>query len=605
MDFRSASSRRWISASLVAITAISLWHRRLCADSPAPIPVELSNRDGKWQLIRNGQPFAIKGAGGSGSLRLLAKSGGNSLRTWDADNAGPILDEAQRLGLTVTVGLWLGHERQGFDYTSIDQVAAQRERVRRAVLNYRDHPALLLWGLGNEMEGFKAGDNAAVWSEVNNIAAIVKKLDRKHPTMTVVAEIGGRRLEAIQRLCPEVDIVGVNSYGGVASLPRRYRALGGKKPYVVTEFGPPGVWETRKNAWGAAEELTSSEKAKCYRAAYVELSADAGMCLGSYAFLWGHKHEATATWFGMLLPDGSRLAAADTMAELWSEKRPINPCPIIRRLTLGGVAEVAPNTKITAHLDAADPNGAPLKAKWLLIADSADYVGGEDAHTVPSSFPASILRGDLTGAEVRMPSGGGAYRLYAYVFDNSGGAAVANIPLRVIGPEKLLDAPRAKLPFVVLGEGNSPYVPSGWMGEIKAIRLDSQCPEQPRVGTTSTKAEYDRADGWGGVVWQNPANDWGDRPGGYDLTGAVKLAFWARGQSGGEKVKFGFGALSPEKKYHDSAKGEIEATLTKKWKQYSIDLKGKDLHRIKTGFLWLVAGQGKPIVFYLDGVQYQ
>jgi hypothetical protein len=143
------------------------------------------------------------------------------------------------------------------------------------------------------------------------------------------------------------------------------------------------------------------------------------------------------------------------------------------------------------------------------------------------------------------------------------------------------------------------------MGETKAIHLDSQCTEQPRAGTTCTKAKYERPDGWGGVVWQHPANDWGDRPGGYNLTGAVKLTFWARGQSGGEKIKFGFGTLGPEKKYHDSAKGEIEVTLTNEWKQYSIDLKGKDMRRIKTGFFWSLAGQGKPLAFYLDGVQYQ
>jgi len=37
----------------------------------------------------------------------------------------------------------------------------------------------------------------------------------------------------------------------------------------------------------------------------------------------------------------------------------------------------------------------------------------------------------------------------------------------------------------------------------------------------------------------------------------------------------------------------------------SIDLSGKDLSRIKTGFVWIATGQGAPIDFYLDDIQYE
>lgn len=61
-----------------------------------------------------------------------------------------------------------------------------------------------------------------------------------------------------------------------------------------------------------------------------------------------------------------------------------------------------------------------------------------------------------------------------------------------------------------------------------------------------------------------------------------------------------------DKPYHDTAKGEIEKVhLTTEWKPYSIDLAGKDLSRIVTGFAWVVAGQGKPVTFYLDDVRYE
>ena len=48
------------------------------------------------------------------------------------------------------------------------------ERARRAILKYKDHPAVLLWGIGNEMEGPGRADNAAIWSAINNIAAMAQ-----------------------------------------------------------------------------------------------------------------------------------------------------------------------------------------------------------------------------------------------------------------------------------------------------------------------------------------------------------------------------------------------------------------------------------------------
>jgi len=155
------------------------------------------------------------------------------------------------------------------------------------------------------------------------------------------------------------------------------------------------------------------------------------------------------------------------------------------------------------------------------------------------------------------------------------------------------------------GKDAQPYVPSGWMGNTKAITMDLDCSDHPHSGKSCIKFAYSDPGNWGGVVWQHPANDWGDKPGGYDVSGAETLSFWARGEDGGEKVKFGFGVLGLEKKYHDSSKGEVEVTLSKEWKEYSIDLNEKDLGRIKTGFFWSLGGQGKPLTFYLDDIQYK
>lgn len=406
------------------------------------VSVALRKTDEGWQMSRNGTPYFIRGAGGEGPGELLAKLGGNSIRTWGVDDLQRKLDDAEKHGLSVAVGIWLGHERHGFNYGDLKQVAQQKEKVKEAVLRYKDHPAVLLWGLGNEMEGYGKGDNAAIWSAVNDLAALVKELDPHHPTMTTVAEIGGGRVRSIHRLCPAIDIVGINSYGGASSVAKRYRDAGGTKPYILTEFGPPGPWEVAKSPWDAPLEPSSTEKALSYRRAYQKGVADAkGLCLGSYAFLFGYKQEGTATWFGMLLPDGSKLGACDVMTAFWSGKPPSNGCPKIEQLTVEGSTQVDPGVEIKAKLVVSDPENDRLTVRWVLQADPVSNKVGGDAEAAPESFPESIVKATAQDAVVRLPSSGGAYRLFAYVYDGQGGAAVANVPLH--SPNPTLVSPKA------------------------------------------------------------------------------------------------------------------------------------------------------------------
>jgi hypothetical protein len=136
--------------------------------------------------------------------------------------------------------------------------------------------------------------------------------------------------------------------------------------------------------------------------------------------------------------------------------------------------------------------------------------------------------------------------------------------------------------------------------------MTDNCTDNPHSGKTDLKVEYTTGGEWGGVVWQSPANDWGNAPGGWDLTGAKKLTFWARGAKGGEEVSFSFGLIGKDKPNPDSAKGSLEKVkLTTEWKQYEIDLTGKDLSQIKTGFCWVLGAKGEPITFYLDDVKYE
>src|SRR5690242_5057739 len=90
--------RAALAASLVAVGAAGSLK---AADTARPSVVRVEKTENGFRLTRDGKPYFIRGAGGSASKSLLRDVGGNSFRTWGADNLDAQLDEAQKLGLTV------------------------------------------------------------------------------------------------------------------------------------------------------------------------------------------------------------------------------------------------------------------------------------------------------------------------------------------------------------------------------------------------------------------------------------------------------------------------------------------------------------------------
>ena len=213
------------------------------------------------------------------------------------------------------------------------QIRRQREEVRDAVRKYKDHSALLVWGLGNEMEGpMSDGSVPHVWNELNELAAIVKKEDPNHPVMTVIAGAARTKLKGILEHYPNLDILGVNAYAVAGGAAAAVKAAGWQKPFVLAEFGPTGHWEVPKTKWGALIEPTSRDKAAGYfstQKTMIEEAAD--ISLGSYCFLWGQKQETTSTWYGMFLKSGEKLPPVDAMCLTWTDKWPANRCPRVTR----------------------------------------------------------------------------------------------------------------------------------------------------------------------------------------------------------------------------------------------------------------------------------
>ncbi|RKX97420.1 MAG: hypothetical protein DRP55_09025 [Spirochaetes bacterium] len=169
-------------------------------------------------------------------------------------------------------------------------------------------------------------------------------------------------------------------------------------------------------------------------------------------------------------------------------------------------------------------------------------------------------------------------------------------------------------PFYVYSDAGSldnHYVPSGWMGDYGDMTVDQNCKDSPYAGETCIKISYSAKGSqgarWAGIYWQNPPNNWGTKDGGYNLSGATRFTFYARGEKGGERIEeFKIGGIMGEYADSDSA-GIGPVILTKEWKKYTIDLRGKDLSYIIGGFCFSTNADVNPegATFYLDELRYE
>ncbi len=384
-------------------------------------------------LIRNGQPYFARGVGGSGSLDGIVAAGGNSIRTWGADHAGAQLDEAQKRGLTYTMGIWLGHKSY-FDYGNAAKVKKQLDSVRATILKHRDHPALLMWALGNEMEE-GGNDTPALWQAIDDLHKMAHEVDPNHPAMTIVADVTQEKIDLIKRYAPSLQVLGINSYGGATTLPQRLKQYGWTKPYVVTEFGPRGSWESKKTTWGAPYEANSSEKAAQYRASYLAaVEGNRSQCLGSYAFLWGDKQEATPTWYAMLLPTGEETEAVDEMSDLWTGRYPVNRALAVVSFAFDAEGkETASGASGHAEIHAKDPDGDSLVYDWELRREISKTGYAGESEKKPGLVPSVVYALKAPTVDFMLPSEPGAYRLYVTVRDPKGHAATANAPFAIKG----------------------------------------------------------------------------------------------------------------------------------------------------------------------------
>ena len=408
----------------------------------------IKTNNGKCQLFVAGQPFIVKGAGlnynGSTNMKALKEAGATAFRTWSTRNAKEALDAAAEYGLMVALGLDIEKELHGFDYENEAAVRHKINRLKKEIDQYKDHPNLLCWVAGNELNLLFAEDGSLklvhpkTYIALNEIVEYIHEVDPNHPVTTTFAGGFKSHIDLALIYCPNLDFISFQVYGGLATIQEIVAETGITKPFMVTEFGPIGHWEMPATKWGREIEEASSIKAKGYTKRMQQgLTNDkTGLNIGHFAFFWGQKQERTPTWYGIFHKSGEATATLDELTKYWTGKYPQHKAPQVDSMKLNGQNAIdniflKPSMEYSAKVFGVEPNNDDLRYKWFVLKEVIERSQGGAKEIEPPEIALKGLKKGKKTVIFESPSQKGDYRLFIYVYDGKGKVGNANIPFFV------------------------------------------------------------------------------------------------------------------------------------------------------------------------------
>jgi hypothetical protein len=443
------TSRLFSSILCLALSSLLV----ACSNS-AQIPsiVKIVKHDDQYSLTVNDQPYDVRGVGlgfkNIEKVDALKVAGGNTFRTWDMDHIDEQLVIAEELGLMVAVGIKTGKELTGFDYNDEAAVAQQFKEVTAAIDKYKNHPNVLMWVINNEPnllfddKGQSIEANPKVYTAMGDIIDYIHENDPNHPATFSLAGAKPEHIALVIKYAPNIDIISVQNYGDLVTLPDSIAKSNVDKPYMVTEFGPMGHWELPTTEWNREIEEPSAVKAAgmAKRMQEIILEDKTGKIIGSFAFFWGQKQERTPTWYGMFNESGEQTARIDELTRMWTGQYPANRAPLSRAITINNTYAVEnvrlkSNQPATVKVLVSDPDGDVLTHEWVLMKEVETRSQGGHFEAKPDALALRILKSDVQKDYVEMtfnaPEEVGEYRLFNYAYDGKNKVGNANIPFMV------------------------------------------------------------------------------------------------------------------------------------------------------------------------------
>ena len=230
-------------------------------DDTAPLGFRWYRFDADKGFFLNGQPLKLRGASrhddypGLGwalpasrhvrDIQLIKQIGSNFLRLTVYAQDPAVLEACDRLGLLVIEEVpFDGEGRQLAPYAGATDLAATTvQMLRETIQRDRNHPSVILWGLGNEnLNGATITEWRAAAQLTKQLAAAAKAEDPTRPTIAVINLFD--RADQVGMM-DMVDVVGCNIYRGWYG--GKYEEFGPvidevhrkhpTKPLIITEYG--------------------------------------------------------------------------------------------------------------------------------------------------------------------------------------------------------------------------------------------------------------------------------------------------------------------------------------------------------------------------------
>lgn len=403
--------------------------------------VYIENTDDGYRMIRNNEPFFIKGASGNSFSNELKVAGGNTVRIYDTTGLKSSLDRLDSLGLAAVVDIYLPKynvERDTF-YNNSRHMAQLKTKLSKFVTEHKDHPALLFWMLGNEVyyPNLFSNDFVPIY---NDLIKVLHETDKNHPVSTTISSAGLKKVPGILLKSPELDFISINDFGALHDFEYDKDLLFfWQEPYLIAEWGIHGPWEVNQTEWMAPIELSSSQKAETLRHNYLNYikPIDDGRFLGSLIFYWGQKQERTHTWFSLFSQDGKKTQAVHEMRNLWNSKNSRFEGPQIETMKLdskkaGDNIYLETDREYGAEVNLQSTGKSKLWTATWQIKPENWYISPNDVEKEPETIEGLI--GDYNQRRItfKSPSLAGPYRLFVKIEDSNGYIANANIPFYAI-----------------------------------------------------------------------------------------------------------------------------------------------------------------------------
>ncbi len=263
-----------------------------------------------------------------GDLSLMRAMGVNTLRIYRMPkehlNKTLLMDMYKRFGIRVVMADFLGMYtigsgaswEEGTDYTDKKQRENMKRHVKEMVEEFKDEPYILFWLLGNE-NNYGVANNAkekpdAYYEFVNEVAKMIKEIDPSRPVAICNGDV--LFLDKLAKHCPDVDIIGMNSYrgnGGFGDIWLKVSLLAPDKAAMITEYGCPAYGK------GLSEEQAEEKQAMYYLGCWEDILYNSafydwgeGNAIGGFAFEWldewwkayePFKHNTETRWAGPFL----------------------------------------------------------------------------------------------------------------------------------------------------------------------------------------------------------------------------------------------------------------------------------------------------------------